>query len=149
MSIRLLVSEDLAKIESIQAVSPQASQWNASDYRGLLNHSGRGWVATANPPLPEELLGFIFIRHAADEMEILNLAVLPAYRRQGIARELLNASLLWTAADGVRAVWLEVRASNSSAISFYQSRGFRAAGSRPHYYSQPAEDALLLTTAIP
>jgi len=147
VNIRVLLPDDIPAVESIQAVCPEASQWRASDYHALLEDSGRGWVASFDPASAERLLGFIFIRPAADEMEILNLAVHPAHRCRGIAGELLNASLLWAAASGRHSVWLEVRASNSSAIHFYESHRFRAAGSRPRYYSHPTEDALLLTAA--
>jgi ribosomal-protein-alanine acetyltransferase len=149
VNIRSLLAEDLLAVESIQAASSEASQWRASDYRNLLDNSGRGWVASSDPLSPNHSLGFIFIRHASDEMEVLNLAVHPAHRRRGIGRQLLHESTLWAAASGILSVWLEVRASNSSAVRFYQAHRFRVVGSRPRYYSHPTEDALLLTAAIP
>lgn len=148
MNIRPLLRDDLPAVESLQAACPEASQWRASEYREPLEQSARGWVAQSDSASTNHLPGFIFIRRAADEMEILNLAVHPAHRRRGIGGELLNASILWATADGVRSVWLEVRASNSSAIRFYEAHRFRIAGTRPRYYSHPTEDALLLTAAI-
>lgn len=148
MNIRPLLPDDLSAVESLQTSCPEASQWRASEYRELLEQSARGWVARSDSASPDHLPGFIFIRRAADEMEILNLAVHPAHRRRGIGGELLNASLLWASAASVRSVWLEVRASNSFAIRFYEAHRFRIAGARPRYYSHPIEDALLLTAAI-
>lgn len=88
---------------------------------------------------------------AADggECELQNMAVAEPWRRQGIARRLLDAGLLWCSACGsVEKLWLEVRASNRKAIGLYEDAGFVATGHRPRYYTQPEEDAVLMSIGL-
>lgn len=90
------------------------------------------------------LVGYVFGRIMLDEAEILTLAVLPAQRRQGIGRRLLDGMLTSMAERGVRTVWLEVRVSNEGARAMYTQAGFIASGVRRSYYRRPVEDALVL-----
>jgi ribosomal-protein-alanine N-acetyltransferase len=78
----------------------------------------------------------------ADELHILSVATLPAYRRQGLARALLNYAIDFSRLRKVRAILLEVRRSNLSAIRLYRAFGFSAIGIRPRYYADNFEDAI-------
>jgi ribosomal-protein-alanine N-acetyltransferase len=78
------------------------------------------------------------------ELHINNLAVLPAWRRQGLARQLLRAVLAAAEAGGASRATLEVRRSNVAAIRLYEGLGFTVTAVRPDYYLEPAEDALVL-----
>jgi ribosomal-protein-alanine N-acetyltransferase len=90
------------------------------------------------------LVGYLFGNVVSDQAEILTLAVHPAKRRQGLGRRLLDAVLDVMVGQGVRAVWLEVRASNAGARALYAEAGFIASGVRRGYYRRPVEDALVL-----
>lgn len=79
-----------------------------------------------------------------DELHINNLAVLPAWRRRGVGRALLEAVLAEARRLGAARATLEVRASNQAARALYERAGFRPAGLRRGYYTNPAEDALIL-----
>jgi len=79
-----------------------------------------------------------------DELHINTLAVAPARRRQGLATLLLRYVLAETAKEGARRATLEVRASNQAALELYRRLGFRVTASRPGYYTNPDEDALIL-----
>ena len=132
MTVRVATADDLAAIAAIQEKSPEASQWEPASYLeyecSVAMSGGR-------------VLGFLVVRQvAADEREILNLAVDPAARRRGVARKLLEIEL-----QRAKTQWfLEVRASNSSAIKLYESAGFRAAGRRESYYQNPAESGIVM-----
>ena len=132
MTVRGATADDLAAIAAIQGASPEASQWDPASY---LDHECT--VAASGG----RVLGFLVVRQvAADEREILNLAVDPAERRRGVARKLLANEL-----QRVKTQWfLEVRASNSSAIELYESAGFREAGRREAYYNNPAESGIVM-----
>jgi ribosomal-protein-alanine N-acetyltransferase len=78
-----------------------------------------------------------------------NIAVLPPYRRQGVARTLLSALLLHARSLLAERILLEVRASNQAAIRFYQASGFQTLARRRDYYSNPTEDALILVHLFP
>jgi [ribosomal protein S18]-alanine N-acetyltransferase len=87
--------------------------------------------------------GLILARVAADEAEILTLAVSPEVRRTGIGAMLLREATTLAAKSGARTVFLEVSVANTSAYRLYTRAGFVEAGRRPHYYSDRS-DALVL-----
>ncbi len=89
--------------------------------------------------------GYAFFRTCFPECELLHLVVAPEQRRQHIAATLLDHALARFAEQGYTACLLEVRASNQAARKLYARAEFRQTGSRQRYYSQPVEDALLLT----
>jgi ribosomal-protein-alanine N-acetyltransferase len=85
--------------------------------------------------------GFLVARRTAEgEAEVLNLAVAPEFRRQGVARALMRAFLHGFQGD----VFLEVRSSNLSALEFYKSLGFQELTLRTDYYERPPEAAIVM-----
>jgi ribosomal-protein-alanine N-acetyltransferase len=94
--------------------------------------------------LRSEVVGHGILWHAADEAELADLAVHPAFRRRGIAAILLDRLIEEARGTGVRAIFLEVRVSNDAAMALYVGRGFRRVGVRRHYYRRPTENGVLL-----
>lgn len=86
-------------------------------------------------------LGYGGMLPSGNEGEILNLAVHPDARRQGLGGALLDALLAEAGRRGLALVALEVRVSNLGAIALYRSRGFAVAGTRRRFYTAPVEDA--------
>lgn len=84
--------------------------------------------------LGRAVAGFIMSRQAADEAEILSIAVARHAQGRGLARQLLNLHLRRLAGLGTRTVFLEVDEHNAPAIRLYDSTGFREVARRPHYY---------------
>jgi ribosomal-protein-alanine acetyltransferase len=100
-----------------------------------------------------EAIGFAIARILVDDAELLLISVRPDYRRSGCATALLNATIDRLRALGKTPLHLEVRASNSSAIAFYESRGFVRSGLRRNYYpngvlGNQREDAVLMQRAL-
>lgn len=89
------------------------------------------------------LAAYAAVYHAADELEILNIAVRPDLRRSGYGRRLLSILLQVAVKMGITRSVLEVRTGNTAAIGLYESLGFRRIGVRPHYYHDTGEDALI------
>ncbi len=89
--------------------------------------------------------GYAGLQVVLDEGYILNVAVRPDCRRQGVAGQLLNVFLNFAKGNQLSFLTLEVRASNYAAIALYGSRGFRGAGRRKNYYEHPREDAVIMT----
>jgi ribosomal-protein-alanine N-acetyltransferase len=81
-----------------------------------------------------------------DEAHITTFAVLPQWRRHGVGGRLMVELMRMARELGARIVTLEVRLSNAPARSLYQQFGFHPVGVRPRYYSDNAEDALIMTT---
>ncbi len=79
-------------------------------------------------------VGFVLSRRAADQAEILTIAVAPKTRKKGIGAALLATHLPTLAAAGVKSLFLEVEAGNKAAIRLYQNFGFRQVGERKAYY---------------
>jgi ribosomal-protein-alanine N-acetyltransferase len=92
-------------------------------------------------------IGFVLARVAADEAEILTLAVVPQARRQGHGGVLLAAALAGAAARGATAMLLEVSADNAAAQALYATAGFVEVGRRRRYYAD-GSDALVLRRAL-
>ena len=79
-----------------------------------------------------------------EELHINTLAVAPDERRKGLATLLLQRVLAEALKEGARKATLEVRASNTAALALYERLGFRVTSTRPRYYTNPDEDALIL-----
>jgi ribosomal-protein-alanine N-acetyltransferase len=139
MTIRPLATADAEAIERITRLSPEAAQWPVESYEGL-----PAWVAESEG----RVVGLLVARIAADEMEILNLAVEPESRRRGTGTTLLDFALEHGRRAGATRIFLEVRESNLGARRFYEQRGFAVTGRRLRYYRQPDEDALLMARAV-
>lgn len=88
--------------------------------------------------------GYCGIYLAADEGEITNVAVAPAFRRQQVASHLLEKLLKMAKQEGTRRFILEVRCSNEPAIHLYEKYGFLVQGIRKGFYEQPKEDAYVM-----
>ena len=92
----------------------------------------------------ETVTGYVGSQSVMGEADMMNIAVAPGYRRQGVARELVNELIRILKDREVYSLTLEVRASNDSAIDLYRDLGFAQVGRRPNYYTAPKEDALIL-----
>ncbi len=87
------------------------------------------------------LAGYLFAMIVDGEGELHRIAVLPEFRRMGIAGLLMEAFLSWMKERGTGAATLEVRQGNTAAVSLYEKYGFREEGRRKDYYRNPTEDA--------
>jgi len=94
------------------------------------------------------LAGYGLCVLAADEGEILNVAVAPQSRRRGMGRRLVAHMLEHLRRGGAVRVYLEVRKSNEAAIGLYRGMGFETAGARRGYYTHPREDAVTMTIDV-
>jgi len=121
-----------------------ADPWSQRDFRDCVTSDATFLVAET----AEGVAGYLVALDAADEGEILNLAVAPGGRRHGIGRALVDHALDSLARRGVRQVYLEVRESNAPARALYAAHGFREVGRRAQYYRRPVEDAVILRAAI-
>jgi [ribosomal protein S18]-alanine N-acetyltransferase len=89
-----------------------------------------------------KVIGFAVSRMAADEAEILSIALAPSHRGRGLSRNLLLTHLGHLAGRGVRTVHLEVEENNQAARRLYDGTGFTVTGRRERYYQQPGGEQL-------
>lgn len=92
-----------------------------------------------------QILGYCSMQTVLDEGDILNVAVTRDRQKEGIGYFLVDSMLMLAAARGIHIVHLEVRESNGSARRLYQRLGFKEDGFRKNYYTEPVENAVLMT----
>ena len=110
-----------------------AHSWSAEEFEALLANTNVAGEAAVDPA-SGDLRGFVLTRLAADEAEILTIAVDGALRRRGVGRALLAAHLSRLPSLGAKKLFLEVERENAAAIALYAKFGFREVGQRQGYY---------------
>ncbi|QIQ21943.1 ribosomal protein S18-alanine N-acetyltransferase [Zophobihabitans entericus] len=98
-----------------------------------------------------QIVGFLITQVVLDEANLFNIAIDPAFQKQGLATELLNHLIEELAARNVVTLWLEVRASNTAAINLYNQLGFNEITIRTNYYpakNNQREDAIIMAYTL-
>lgn len=127
-----------------------AQPWSAEEIESLIADPSTVGAAALDPA-NALLRGFAIARLAADEAEILSIAVSGAVRGRGVGRALLDTTLRCAANGGAKAIFLEVAEDNPAALSLYRRLGFAEVGKRPGYYRREngaAANALILRKAL-
>ena len=107
--------------------------WGEGEFEGMLSERN---TLVHRLRLGRKIIGFAVSRMAADEAEILSIAVAASHRGRGLSRNLLLTHLGHLAGRGVRTVFLEVEENNQPARRLYQRAGFGIAGRRERYYRE-------------
>jgi len=136
--VRRLAYSDLPAVISVERRSFPAPWSLAMFVLELSKPSGICLAATAG----DELAGYLVCSRYDRVWHLMNVAVAPERRRQGIASRLIER-LIAEAGDELPFT-LEVRVSNRDAIAMYEKLGFRSAGVRPRYYQDNGEDAMIM-----
>lgn len=156
--IRPMRPADLDAVLVIAAAVPEAPAWQPAGYAayltlpqppllrsafvGMIGGSVVGFTAATlllDPPA---------MPNSENRCELDSIAVHSAARHQGMGSALLSTVLEWACSHGSRRISLEVRASNTAALRFYERHGFRRDAFRPRYYADPVDDALLLSKPL-
>jgi [ribosomal protein S18]-alanine N-acetyltransferase len=157
--IRPAISADIPSLMELESLSPTAAHWTERQYREMFDEGeSRRFILVADASaesdtkrssnVPYRLLGFLVARHLAPEWELENVVVAPAERRNGIGNQLLHALLVAAREAKSKAVFLEVRDSNTAARALYEKSGFAQTGLRKAYYARPPEDAVLYRLSL-
>jgi Fur family ferric uptake transcriptional regulator len=127
-------SNDTSALASLH-VEAFEDAWSAEALRALLDSPGVFALAVEDARRP---IGFILVRVAAEEAEILTLATSPEHRRRGVARALVRGVAELAAMGGAKALFLEVAEDNAAALALYASEQFAEVGRRAGYYARGA-----------
>ena len=115
--------------------------WSENSIASELDNRLSCWlVAIAD----DKVVGYVGSQTVLGETDMMNIAIHPDYRKQGIATELISALIEALNERGSHSLMLEVRASNEPAKSLYLKMGFDVVGVRKNYYRNPREDARIL-----
>lgn len=125
-------------IEQVTSPRPWSKDLFASELKQV---SSRGFVAVRPDA---SVIGFGCLMSTGFEAHVTNIAVAPAFRRQGVATMLMLRLVAESKAWGLDDMTLEVRESNAAAQDLYRRFGFEQDGVRPRYYAETGEDALIL-----
>jgi [ribosomal protein S18]-alanine N-acetyltransferase len=144
-TIRRLNYSDLPQVIAIERRAFPTAWSLAMFVLELSKPSGVCLAAVRGEDRDETIAGYLICSRYADVWHLMNIAVDPALRRRGYARALLQE--MFERAGPDNAFTLEVRASNTPAIALYERYGFRSAGTRPRYYHDTGEDAMIMWRA--
>jgi len=143
--VRAFHPSDAPDIAKILSDSAEAAQWPPESYAKLAESPGGILLVCEAEGRP---VGFLAARRAADEAEILNIAVRRDFRRKGVASALLLAAIDEFRCFAIARVFLELRESNLPALTLYNRHGFLPSGGRKAYYHHPTEDAVCMVRKL-
>jgi ribosomal-protein-alanine N-acetyltransferase len=142
VTVRRARREDIPAILSIAEQNPTSAQWPEAEYiQALENIAARRVILVAQTA--GEVVGFVVGRIVDREWELENIAVAVGRQKKGIGQVLMHVLIDVAKHSEVDFIFLEVRESNSHARVLYERCGFKQSGSRPAYYSNPQENAVL------
>lgn len=140
MRIESMNSSHLAQIAQLEKIC-FSDPWSEKSVASELDNKLAFWLVAIEG---DTVAGYIGSQTVMDETDMMNVAVHPDFRRQGIAEALITGLVEHLKTIGSRCLTLEVRASNAPAIALYEKLGFSEIGRRKKYYRNPREDALIL-----
>ena len=143
IAVRPIIGRDAEAIAHLER--QVSSPWNISLIEAELAHARSFSLAAI---VKEEMVGWCCCRYVRDEAELLKISVAERWRHRSVATLMLAALEEQLRAVDTCCLYLEVRAENQPAISFYLRSGFTVTGRRINYYSQPRDDALMFKKTI-
>ncbi|OGT47927.1 MAG: ribosomal-protein-alanine N-acetyltransferase [Gammaproteobacteria bacterium RIFCSPHIGHO2_12_FULL_38_11] len=140
--IRFIIPEDLPDIQHI--LQNTLSDWTPSIFQDCFNDHYYNWIIRDN----NKPAGFITVKNNHDHWEIMQIVIDKNYQQQGLATKLVEYTIKQAKKLSVEKIQLEVRRSNTAAISLYQKCGFQKVGIRKKYYKDGEEAILMDKTHI-
>jgi ribosomal-protein-alanine N-acetyltransferase len=140
MIIREMKREDVPAIAELEKLC-FSDPWSENSIASELDNPLSYWLVAEDNG---KIAGYVGSQSVLDAADMMNLAVSPDCRQQGVGQALVNELVQHLQKNNVIALLLEVRVSNAPAISLYEKLGFEQVGRRPKYYHNPREDALIL-----
>ena len=140
MEIRNMMQADILQLAEMEKMC-FSDPWSVSAFEYELKNPLSVWLVAAEGQC---VIGYVGSQTVIDESDVMNIAVLPQYRRQGVGERLICELITRLNDKGSKSLTLEVRVSNAPAIALYNKLGFQQVGRRPNYYRNPKEDAYIL-----
>ena len=141
MIITNMTQEQVAQVAQLESICFGSAAWSEKSVASELENKLALWLVAVDG---ETVAGYVGSQTVLDETDMMNVAVHPDYRRQGIAEKLVLELADRLKTRESHCLTLEVRASNAPAIALYEKLDFKQIGLRKNYYRNPKEDALIL-----
>ena len=143
-SIRKMRREDVAEVAELEKkIFPDAWSENA-----ILETWKQRQTMLLIALEDRKIIGYLILYFVLEDGEIARIAVADEYRRKGVAGKMLRELALLCRENGVNRLMLDVRESNEAARAFYVKQGFEIDGIRKNYYSNPVENAVLMSVPL-
>lgn len=143
-SIRRLRREDVADVAELER-KIFSDAWSERAILETLDQKQTMLLAAYED---KKMIGYVILYYVLEDGEIARIAVADGYRRQGVATLMLREMAILCRDIGVSKILLDVRESNAAAYAFYERRGFVRDGIRKNFYSNPVENAILMSLEI-
>lgn len=149
LRIRAMTTADIPAVVALARTLPTAPHWPPGTYVSAINPASLPQrIALIAEGDGGALAGFTIASVTGLEAELETIAVAGRFQRQGVARGLFERLAVLLGERDIQTVFLEVRASNESALDLYRALGFAESGRRKAYYADPMEDALVLRVQL-
>jgi len=151
--IRRMRESDLAAVRVIEALS-FSNPWSDNTFRGEIQNTSVSFpmVIVRRPGNPvvadDEVVAYIIFWQIRDDVQVNNVAVHPDCRGLGLGEAMMRYAIARTRESGAAFMTLEVRQSNTAAVTLYKKLGFEIMGTRKNYYTKPDEDACVMALVL-
>ena len=141
IKIKRMTMAHVPQVAELEQLCFGSAAWSERSIASELTNELAFWLVAEEEG---RVVGYVGSQTVFPETDMMNIAVIPERRREGIAEVLVDSLVTELKRIGSDSLTLEVRVSNIPAISLYQKLGFHEAGLRKNYYRNPKEDALIL-----
>jgi ribosomal-protein-alanine N-acetyltransferase len=141
--IRRMKEEDLGAVREIEILS-FSNPWSENTFRGEIQNTSISYPLVVVLKPGGRVIGYIIFWHVREDVQINNVAFHPDFRGRGLGEALTRHVIDKVRKAGATFVTLEVRPSNTPAVSLYKKLGFEILGTRKNYYTNPDEDAYMM-----
>ena len=141
--IRRMQEDDLPSVRAIEALS-FSNPWSDNTFRGEIQNTTISFPLVVIRRPGDEVVAYIVFWQIRDDVQVNNIAVHPDCRGLGIGDALMRFAVAKVRGQGAVFMTLEVRQSNTAALTIYKKLGFEVLGTRKNYYTPPDEDGLVM-----
>ena len=141
IKIRNMTADHVTQVAELEKRCFGSAAWSEKSVASELTNELALWLVAEDEG---RVVGYVGSQTVFPETDMMNVAVAPDRRREGIAEVLVDSLMMELKRMGSECLTLEVRVSNAPAIALYEKLGFHEAGLRKNYYRNPKEDALIM-----
>jgi len=138
--IRRMKEADLPAVHRIEALS-FSNPWSDNTFRGEIQNTAVSFPLVVVRRPGDEVVGYIVYWHIRGDVQVNNIAVRPDCLGLGLGEAMMKFAIARVKTEGGEFMTLEVRQSNTAAVTLYKKLGFEVLGTRKNYYTKPDEDA--------
>jgi ribosomal-protein-alanine N-acetyltransferase len=145
--IRRMREDDLAAVREIERRS-FSNPWSDNTFRGEIQNTSVSFPMVVVRRPGEEVVGYIVYWRIRDDVQVNNVAVDPGCRGLGLGEAMVRYVIARSREAAATFITLEVRQSNTPALTLYRKLGFEIMGTRKNYYTKPDEDAYVMALVL-